>query len=68
MATPFRTKQRSLYGPPFTSTTDQRAHRDLLREVMESHDFTVEPNEWWHFNFKDWKEYPILDIAFSDIK
>ena len=49
-------------------TADQRARRDLLRKVMESHDFTVEPNEWWHFNYKDWKEYPILDIAFSEIK
>jgi zinc D-Ala-D-Ala dipeptidase len=46
---------------------DARARRDLLRTVMERHDFTVEPNEWWHFNFKDWKEYPILDIPFSAI-
>jgi D-alanyl-D-alanine dipeptidase len=49
-------------GPP-----EARARRDLLRKVMESHDFTVEPNEWWHFNYKDWKEYPLLDIAFSSI-
>jgi zinc D-Ala-D-Ala dipeptidase len=49
-------------------TAEQRARRDLLRKAMESHDFTVEPNEWWHFNYKDWKEYPILDIAFSGIK
>jgi D-alanyl-D-alanine dipeptidase len=34
---------------------------------MERHDFTVEPNEWWHFNYKDWREYPILDIPFSAI-
>ena len=50
-------------GPP-----DARGRRDLLRAVMERHDFTVEPNEWWHFNFKDWKEYPILDIPFDGIK
>lgn len=54
--------------PDYTGgTAEERARRDLLRKAMESHDFTVEPNEWWHFNFKDWKEYPILDIAFSDI-
>ena len=50
-------------GPP-----EARSKRDLLRQAMEGHDFTVEPNECWHFNFKDWKEYPILDIAFSEIK
>lgn len=49
-------------------TPDATARRDLLRKAMESHDFTVEPNEWWHFNYKDWKEYPLLDIAFSEIK
>src|SRR5262245_30322903 len=50
-------------GPP-----DARGRRDLLRAVMERHDFTVEPNEWWHFNHKDWKEYPVLDIPFDAIR
>ena len=45
----------------------QRARRDLLRAAMEKEGFTVEPNEWWHFNYKDWKEYPILDIPFESI-
>ena len=47
---------------------DARGRRDLLRAVMERHGFTVEPNEWWHFNFKDWREYPILDIPFEAIR
>jgi D-alanyl-D-alanine dipeptidase len=47
-------------GPP-----EARAKRDLLRATMERHGFTVEPNEWWHFNYKDWPSYPILDIPFS---
>jgi len=50
-------------GPP-----EARAKRDLLRKAMESHGFTVESNEWWHFNYKDWTAYPILDIAFSEIR
>jgi D-alanyl-D-alanine dipeptidase len=49
-------------------TQEQRARRDLLRQVMERHGFTVESNEWWHFNYKDWPQYPITDIAFSDIR
>ncbi|HEX6162507.1 MAG TPA: M15 family metallopeptidase [Vicinamibacterales bacterium] len=55
--------------PDYTGgTAEQRARRDLLRKAMESHGFTVEPNEWWHFNYQDWKAYPILDIPFSAIK
>ena len=50
-------------GPP-----EARARRDLLRAVMERHGFTVEPNEWWHFNYKDWREYAILDIPFGGIR
>lgn len=47
---------------------DARGRRDLLRAVMERHGFTVEPNEWWHFNYDSWREYPILDIPFSSIR
>lgn len=55
-------------SPDYTGgPADARARRDLLRAVMERHGFTVEPNEWWHFNYKDWREYPILDIPFSAI-
>jgi zinc D-Ala-D-Ala dipeptidase len=46
-------------------TADQRGHRDLLRAAMEKEGFTVEPNEWWHFNYKDWRAYPILDLPFE---
>lgn len=44
---------------------EERAKRDLLRAVMERQGFAVEPNEWWHFNYKDWPSYPILDISFQ---
>ncbi len=48
-------------------SVESRARRDLLRAAMEREGFTVEPNEWWHFNYKDWPSYPILDIPFSAI-
>ena len=34
---------------------------------MESEGFTVFPFEWWHFDYKDWLDYAIYDIAFSEI-
>jgi len=48
-------------------TEGQRASRQRLRAAMEAEGFTVEPNEWWHFNYRDWRQYPILDIPFSAI-
>jgi zinc D-Ala-D-Ala dipeptidase len=48
-------------------TSLERWHRDLLRRAMESEGFTVYEHEWWHFDYKDWHEYPILNIKFEDL-
>lgn len=48
-------------------TEDQRAYRNLLRKTMEREGFFVLPEEWWHFDFKDYREYTIQDIPFSGI-
>jgi zinc D-Ala-D-Ala dipeptidase len=54
--------------PDYTGgTAAARERRDLLRAAMEKEGFTVEPNEWWQFNYRDWAAYPILDIPFSEI-
>lgn len=42
-------------------------NRELLRKLMEAEGFTVNANEWWHFDYKDWEKYAIYDIAFSEI-
>ena len=49
-------------------TVEERTRRDLLRRRMEAEGFTVEPNEWWHFNYRDWQQYPLLDIPFESIQ
>lgn len=48
-------------------TSLQRWHRDLLRRAMESEGFTVYESEWWHFDYQDWKEYPILNVPFEKL-
>jgi D-alanyl-D-alanine dipeptidase len=46
---------------------DERASRDRLRAIMEAEGFTVYENEWWHFDYKGWREYPVLDLKFESI-
>jgi zinc D-Ala-D-Ala dipeptidase len=48
-------------------TADERARRALLRQAMEKHDFKVNPKEWWHFDYKDWKQYAILNVKFEHL-
>jgi len=48
-------------------TPEETARRAILRHAMEKEGFTVNPEEWWHFDYKDWKKYPILNVKFEDI-
>ena len=48
-------------------TSLQRWHRDMLRRAMESEGFSVYESEWWHFDYKDWREYPILNVPFEKL-
>jgi len=48
-------------------TRERRARRDLLRAALEREGFTVHPAEWWHFDYKDWRQYPLLDLPFSEL-
>jgi D-alanyl-D-alanine dipeptidase len=49
-------------------TIEQRKMRDLLKEMMISNDFLGDTNEWWHFDYKDWKNYKIENISFKEIR
>jgi D-alanyl-D-alanine dipeptidase len=48
-------------------TSLQRWHRDLLRHAMEAQGFNVYEAEWWHFDYKDWRSYPIGNLTFEQL-
>ena len=48
-------------------TPEQRERRDLLRSALEREGFTVFESEWWHFDYRDWRKYPILNVPFDRI-
>ena len=48
-------------------TSLQRWHRDLLRHAMEAQGFNVYEAEWWHFDYKDWRTYPIGTMTFEQL-
>lgn len=58
----------------------ERAHRDcktlpqavldnrkLLEDIMKKHGFEGLPTEWWHFDYKGWDKYPLLNIAIDKV-
>ncbi len=48
-------------------TSEQRAARDLLRTAMEAEGFTVNDDEWWHYDCRDWHKYRIGNAYFKDL-
>ena len=54
--------------PDYPGGTDQqRWLRNVLRRAMEAEGFRVYEFEWWHFDFRDWQKYPILNKRFEEL-
>ncbi len=34
---------------------------------MEAEGFEVNEFEWWHFDYKDWNKYPILNVSLDQV-
>jgi len=58
--------ERSFISYP-GGTSRERWFREILRQAMEAEGFEVYEDEWWHFDYKDSKKYPIMNILFEDI-
>jgi zinc D-Ala-D-Ala dipeptidase len=41
------------------------ANRARLARYMEAEGFIGMSNEWWHFDYRDWADYPVLDVPFT---
>jgi zinc D-Ala-D-Ala dipeptidase len=48
-------------------TAEERARRRILRKAMQAQGFKKYPQEWWHFDYRDWKQYPIMNQRFEDL-
>ena len=48
-------------------TAGQRALRATLRQAMEAQGFSVIATEWWHFDYEQWRQYPIQNVRFEEL-
>lgn len=42
-------------------------NRKLLQDTMRKHGFSTIPTEWWHFDFRAWRHYPLENIPIEDL-
>lgn len=43
------------------------ANRTRLQHYLEAEGFRGMSNEWWHFDYKGWENFPIMDVPFDQI-
>lgn len=55
---------RSTYDKLPTPILENRAK---LHNAMKAEGFIPNPSEWWHFDDKDWKKFPVLDVPFDAV-
>lgn len=55
---------------PSTPVSDPliRRNRQLLIGVMTKYGFRVNGSEWWHYDFKGWKNFEVMDIDFEELQ
>jgi len=67
MPSPYDASDARAHATYDGGTADERRARERLNDAMTQAGFFVYPYEWWHFDWKDWRAYPILDIPFSEV-
>jgi D-alanyl-D-alanine dipeptidase len=55
--------------PDYPVTADlQRWHREVLRLALAAEGFQRVAEEWWHFDYRDWQRYPILNRPLEELE
>ena len=44
-----------------------KENRAILIDAMKKQGFEVFASEWWHFDFKGWESYTLMDISFEEL-
>lgn len=53
------------YAACTTISQEAQKNRKKLRDIMMAHGFEPYQYEWWHFDYKGWRDYPVLEIDFD---
>ena len=43
-----------------------RLNRQKLLDIMTKHGFDPLPSEWWHYDYRGWERFELMDVPFED--
>ena len=67
MPTPFDSFKKEAHQDYWNLPVQVMRNRWILRSVMEKHGFSPIRTEWWHYDYKSWKKYRVLDKSFEEL-
>lgn len=65
MPSPYDDFTPAAYRSNMATGGDALANSARLEGWMAAEGFIPLPNEWWHFDWQDWRKYPVQDQPFS---
>src|SRR3954451_19503167 len=63
MPSPYDSFTESAHRNSTNAPPEALTNRDLLERVMVNHGFDGLPTEWWHFDDRAWRKYPLMDTV-----
>ncbi|WP_293785831.1 M15 family metallopeptidase [uncultured Pedobacter sp.] len=67
MPTPYDSFSAAAAAKYENVTPEAKKNRDFLIAIMAKYRMNVLENEWWHYDFSDWKNYDLMDIPFEKL-
>lgn len=67
MPSPYDDFTPAAYRSNTNAPPEALAASRMLEEWMVAEGFIPLANEWWHYDWKDWRRYPIMDVPLEDV-
>lgn len=68
MPTDYDSFSRKAWPSTPVADPEVRRNREMLINVMAENGFRVNASEWWHYDFRGWKNFEVLDIDFDELQ
>ena len=68
MPSPYDDFTPAAYRSNTNAPAEALAASRMLEDWMVAEGFVPLANEWWHYDWKDWRLYPIMDVPLEDVE
>jgi D-alanyl-D-alanine dipeptidase len=67
MPSPYDDFTPAAYRGNTAAPAERVAASRMLERLMAAEGFVPLPNEWWHYDWAEWRRYPIMDVPLEDV-